>query len=659
MAEIRNIGPRNEEEEQYEGLVARDMNLWGVPHGAGQPEIGQIHAADQAFLQARDRDRSHEAKVGFDEKGRVNELNAEYLDRITENYTHQYLQADQEYRQRRWGGGWLGNLNQWANETVLGKSIKVGLKFLAAAGLNAASVVFPPALGLGAAVAADAVGELVQAIPEFALIAQRQNADRERARGIRDAKRISGAIQNENDDTSYMSGRIVGHNETLGQEIQSVIERIQAADQAHANSQRRLETVRAWGAGARFLFNTTAGVHALSGALSVDMGAGILGLGTVAGAGAVRAADAFAHAGFARNPEAQAVFSVRGRRQPGNTQFEISNEPGRTGEEKPVAEDREATLDVLKSQLLPGSLWNLPSLDDRGVIMAEIISYADGTLRFYALDANGNRANDGRVFSHKGDELIRGSSKVAETVADYIESRSVDPAIRQLSKSLLVPVPNSGDVWEPKNRANASIQTIAEVPGDTADPIEILAGQKVMVSQLADQKTRARVNILDNNNKVINSVIVRVDGLMTRFMPTKLGKPTKTAESGTAAPSPSGGTTTPEAENPHEVQLNELNKEISDLRKGATALEENQIWLIGGSWYVIGKIAKDNGSVVIYSGRGALPQPNEIKRPANADTQTFEELRQIFSATAPADIRYKDKMAGGGGGKGKGGGTTS
>ena len=76
---------------------------------------------EDKYINSRDRDRSHEATVVKDERGKVKEINAEYMDHALESYLVQFLEAEKSLQNEQVG-----------NERLRGtsKAIKVAAKGL-------------------------------------------------------------------------------------------------------------------------------------------------------------------------------------------------------------------------------------------------------------------------------------------------------------------------------------------------------------------------------------------------------------------------------------------------------------------------------------------------------------------------------------------------
>jgi len=728
---IRDFNNRGEIHEQFRGQVADNFE-------AGNEALAaQLENADEQYTEGtfgRDRDRPHEAIVNKDEKGRVTEINAEYLDMMLEKYLTSMLEAERQLEERKCSGGWLGRVGRFLNETDLGKVLKTGTKVVGGVGLSVAAtfgsfgIGSPMALALASRTAADGIGEFIQYFGtgqhrnqqgelvgfggERGALQQIRDAKNRRAEQILNLMQIRNRIHNDDDRSIGMSENVLdgqGGQINMGVELGRIIEALDAIEQEIGEGESDLAHIRSMGRTIRAVANTAVsggivGYQLLHGGLAMgvqqfggsghevkmfsngvhflynsgeqvaqtaiphlaaghDAVLGIghtlgsnapwgaiygVGIGTAAGilgTAAYEMTDAARQGAIAANPGTRPVFTLRGRTESGNASQEISGK-GPSNPES-MSENKEATLESIKEQITPGSVWEW-NIGNRAKQLVEIVSAEDGKIKFYLLNADGERENN-TINEYSGQENIRNGKKIATSVEEFKDNQSIDDTVKSVAKEYHIKVPQEGEKWRIRAGLLApKLKPVGVFAGLGAD-IDLLEGETIEIKQLGEKRRTANITIRGTKGHIKQELIVSTESILRNCVP----------KSGIIATGEARAELGEGEEGEHAQVLNTINEKLKERRVGPSQIEKDQIYIIRGKWYVIGDVNEDTGVITLWKGNldnGKVPDDKSLKIRPNFDTVTFESFSSLIES-APK-ILYRDKVApakkeGDGGSKGK------
>jgi len=264
---VRDFSARENTFNDYRESVADDF-------GANdEATAAQLQETDKRYADSptgRDRDRPHEAIVNKDEKGRVTEINSEYMDMMLEKYLSGVLVAERQLEERKCSGGWLGRVGRFFNETTPGKIIKTGTKVLGGVGLSVAAtfgsfgIGSPMALALASRTAADGIGEFAQYFGVGALgikgerhaLQEIRDAKNRRAQQILNLMNIRNRIHNDNDRKVEMTGDGEGGPTSLNAELTEIIQALDIIEGEIRQGESNLAHIRSLGRTLRMVAST-------------------------------------------------------------------------------------------------------------------------------------------------------------------------------------------------------------------------------------------------------------------------------------------------------------------------------------------------------------------------------------------------------------------
>ncbi len=692
---------------------------------------------EDKYINSRDRDRSHEATVVKDERGKVKEINAEYMDHALESYLVQFLEAEKSLQNEQVG-----------NERLRGtsKAIKVAAKGLGGVLLTLGSftgitgAATPFTLSAGIRLMTDAVGEAVQ----YWGLGKKVKGEKAVLNALRDQKgqnlaSIMSALEarqlitktGEAEDNTIRVDEIIETPEGeihLNEMLQGIIDslEIQGKDTSQlisnlgkvrrngrlirmiVNNAVTLGTVgaimsgdgislgmqnfdggdphqiKAYSDGVQFMYNSAGEVveaskegilHTISHAVGdgtvfghqlagdVPFWATYYGVGMqifaplLAGT-AMEVADMAKQSSIANEKRKSPIFTLRGRTEAGNRHNELSGEERANSES--ITEDSASTLEAIKEQLTPGSVWEWT--DGIGKKIVEIISSENGETKFYYLDANGDRESGEKIYGYSGEEHIRNGKKMANSVDEFKENRSVDEGVRTIAKDYGVKIPQVGDKWKPRKGLQGDPHLKPEgifvemIDGD----IVLEAGDTIEVKRIGEKTKNVNISIRNSKGEYKReNITVSTESLLKNCIAKSSGV-LVTTEAGEAVIEEM-------EENQHAEKLKLINQALKG-RRIVSQLEKDQIYLINKKWYVIDGIDEEAGNIRAYVGSlvdGKIPEDKTLQSDrSNFVTIKFEDFLKAINTTSN-EVLFKNKIAqqkekpdkpeGGGGGGGRGG----
>lgn len=380
-----------------------------------------------------------------------------------------------------------------------------------------------------------------------------------------------------------------------------------------------------------------------------------IGMGAAAMGAGVEVYEASVQRGIEKNPKEDSIFTLRGREHLGNAGHEISH-AGRADPED-ISENANATIESIKEGMTPGSVWQW-SIEGNPKQLVEIVSIEEGKIRFYLLNDEGDHENS-TIKEYIGQENIRNGNKIANSVEELKENRSIDETVRAVAKSYGVKIPQEGEKWRP--RAGLLNVPKLKLEGVSIDPtrgeIDLLAGETVRIEHLGDKRKTVKVAIYDSKGKPKHEVFVSTESLLRNCEPPK----------GIISVAASGGveaTGEEEEENIHEEMLNNINERLKNLQIGISQLEKDQIFVINDKWYLIEDINRESGSIVLWRGNLVnqdLPEDKAMKVVRkNIGTMKFQDFEKLLKVRQKPEYKGKwsvpKKEEGGGKDKNKRGG---
>lgn len=664
----------------------RDVTEANIVPGGGRFDVdsGQLEL-EEDYRSERDRDRPHEATVGKDEHGRVTELNAEYLDQQLEKYLTTSLDTEQEMQEKKYGKGWLGRTRRWLDEDGWGKALKVTAKIslgvlcattLAGSG-GALAMAAPLLYAFGGRQVVDGILEAAQFGFERGTLGKLRESRTKRAEQVLRAMEIRNAYQNDDDRSHHVSEQLAGRSQALNLELEDVITSLDQIESEIISRESNLAKVRVGGK----LIRAIAGIattgwaaeHMLTGLqnfdadkvkhvveltkkglqfqrLQTEITDGVKALGmaipmwALVGSGAALTAltvnefkQAKDQSEIAENPKKEAIFTVRGRSQLGNTQHELSNlAPETQGEEE--VEDKALKITETKNNFAskPGSIWEWTRMEGLRTLITEkivIVGYDnEGNLRYRKIDNAGNVG--GEIFKYdKGnsDEPYSKAKLIADSVDAFKskieEEKSVDRAVkdalsrRHFPKEMLA----AGKFWQTDGRVKIDLP----VNGlDEQKTFTAQKGDRIKIEHFGEGNKTARVTVFDKDgNEKKRNLIIMVESLIDNSGPVTEEK--KSADE----------------KNENRNNFNRIKDELSTLATGPS-LDTKQFWHIGDKAYLITEIDIDGGFVMACV--ADVPADSDVNtkelEKGNEKAVSFIDLIAVIGSASKIEFSGRQKQ---------------